>query len=82
MDDEPAGPTEITFRACNVDRGQLFAAFTFESTMRDDWRELSGKASGEVVTIVGPRRHLGRTNRRGSVGWLEGITRGREPSSY
>ena len=39
--------------------------------MRDDWRELTGKASGEVMTVVGPRRHLGRTKPEGIVGWLK-----------
>jgi hypothetical protein len=47
----------------------------------DRLRELRGKASGEVMTIVGPRRHLGRTKPEGIVGWLKGTTRKVERSS-
>lgn len=64
MDDEPAGPKKIRFRISNAEPGRLVC----QLHLKDVWdraRKPRREASGEALTVVRPRRHLGRTKPKG-----------------
>lgn len=57
---------QLSRDCANLDRACAFCWCAIGESQKGG----SEKASGEASNIVRLRRHLGRTNRRGSVGWF------------